>query len=239
MNPQLEYMIQLQEIDFRIRVLDREISLMPEEIEKLRENLQNEEEAKESAKIRLEELEKDRRKKERELESEESKLSKFNTQLLSVKTNKEYTAMLHEIQQCKDLISSIEEDILQLFDHLEDFQTLLKSEEQKVSEKRKIFEEEKSRIETGLIKAKSDLADLVSERKEIEEKIEKELLSEYNKLYEARRGLAIVRAKDGACSGCNLSLMPQLFEEIKTDENRIFHCPNCHRILFYNKEEKS
>ncbi|MGA1839150.1 MAG: zinc ribbon domain-containing protein [bacterium] len=239
MNPQLEYLIHLQEIDFRIRIIDREISLMPEDIEKLRENLQKEEEAKESAKIRLEELEKDRRKKERELESEEAKLSKYNTQLLSVKTNKEYSAMLHEIQQCKDLISSLEEDILQLFDQLEDFQTLLKNEEQKVSEKRKIFEKEKSRIETGLAKAKSDRANLVSERKGIEEKIEKDLGNEYNKLYEARKGLAIVRARDGACSGCNLSLMPQLFQEIKTDEDRIFRCPNCHRILFYNKEEKS
>ncbi len=237
MNLQLEYLVQLQEIDFRIRILDREISLMPEEIEKLRQNLQKEEETRESAKMRLDELEKERRKKERELESEEAKLGKYNTQLLSVKTNKEYTAMLHEIEQCKDVISHLEEDILQLFDQLEDFQNLLKDEEQKVLEKKKIFDKEKSRIESGLVKAKNDHDALISKRKGIEENLQKELVKEYNKLYEARKGLAIVRAKDGACSGCNLTLMPQLFEEIKTDEDKIFRCPNCHRILFYNKED--
>jgi predicted nucleic acid-binding Zn-ribbon protein len=236
LNLQLEYLIQLQEIDLRIRILDREISLMPEEIEKLRQNLQKEEEIRDSAKMRLDELEKERRKKERELESEEAKLSKYNTQLLSVKTNKEYSAMLHEIQQCKDEISGLEEDILQLFDQLEEFQNLLKNEEQKVSEKKKIFEEEKSRIEAELVKAKSDHNALISKRKGIEENLKKELVMEYNKLYEARKGLAIARAKDGSCSGCNLTLMPQLFQEIKTDEDRIFRCPNCHRILFYNKE---
>jgi predicted nucleic acid-binding Zn-ribbon protein len=237
LNLQLEYLIQLQELDIRIRVLDREISLMPEEIEKLRQNLQKEEEARESAKMRLDELEKERRKKEMELESEEAKLSKYNTQLLSVKTNKEYSAVLHEIQQCKDKISVLEEDILRLFDQLEDFQTLLENENQKVSEKKKIFEEEKSRIETGLAKAKSDRDTLISKRKGIEENLQKELVKEYNKLYEARKGVAIVRAKDQSCSGCNITLMPQLFQEIKTDEDKIFRCPNCHRILFYIKED--
>jgi predicted nucleic acid-binding Zn-ribbon protein len=210
---------------------------MPEEVEKLRQGLQKEEEARESARKHLDELEKERRKKERELESEETKLSKYNTQLLSVKTNKEYTAMLHEIQQCKDSISILEEDILNLFDQLEEYQVLLRDEEQRISEKKKIFEKEKSRIETQLVKAKSDRDALVTERKGIEKNVKLELVLEYNKLYEARRGIAIARAKDASCTACNLTLMPQLFQEIKTDEDKIFRCPNCHRILFYNKED--
>jgi len=184
----------------------------------------------------LDELEKERRKKERELESVEAKLAKYNTQLLSVKTNKEYTAMLHEIEQCKDEVSSLEEVILQLFDDLEDSQRLVKEEEHRVFKKKKIFEEEKSRIEAKLAEVTSNRDILILERKEIEKKINKELASEYHKLYEARKGLAIAGAKDGACTGCNLTLMPQLFQEIMTDEKVIFRCPNCHRILFYIKE---
>ena len=145
--------------------------------------------------------------------------------------------MLHEIQQCKDVISVLEEDILQLFDRLEEYQELLRDEEIRVSEKKRIFIEEKTRIEALLVKVKNDRDALISERGGIEKKLKQELVTEYNKLFEARRGIAIARAKDTSCMGCNLMLMPQLFEEIKTDEDRIFRCPNCHRILFYSKED--
>lgn len=237
MNQQLEYLMVLQELDLRIRILDNEISLMPEEIEKLRQGFQKEEESLDSAKRKFDELEKERRKKERLLEDAETKQGKYNTQLLSVKTNKEYTTMLHEIEECKDGISNLEEEILRLFDQQEDAQRLIKEEKQTVDEKKRVFEKEKVRIEAKLIEVKRERNDLESERNDIEKKLEGDLLKEYHKLSKLRRGIAVARAKDGSCLGCTIKLMPQLFQEIKKEEDRIFRCPNCHRILFYKKED--
>ena len=238
MNPQLEYLIQIQELDLRIRVLDNEIDAMPKEIELLRQNYLKEEALWEAAKLRLDELEKERRKKERELEVSEEKLSKYNTQLLAVKTNKEYTVMLHEIDQCKEGISDLEEDILCLFDQLEETQASLKEEKQKVEQKQKLFEAEKARIEARLSNVKKDRDDLIHQRDEIERVLEEDLSKEYHKLSEARKGLAVARAKDGSCVGCHIMLMPQLFQEIIKEEEKIFRCPNCHRFLFYKKDNE-
>ncbi|MGA1843179.1 MAG: zinc ribbon domain-containing protein [bacterium] len=237
MNQQLEYLMQLQEIDLRIGALEKERSLLPEEIERLRQAFQREVDAWESSKKKMDDLEKDRRKKERELEEIEAKLSKYNTQLLSVKTNKEYTAMLHEIDQCKEEISSKEEAILLLFDQQEEVQAALGHEKKEVEEKRRLFEEEKSRIDARLAQIEKEIEALSGERGGIEEKVEEDLLREYSKLIDFRKGLAVSRAKDGSCIGCHIHLMPQLFQEIKANDDRIFRCPNCHRFLFYMAED--
>lgn len=237
MNQQLEYLMQLQEIDLRIGALEKERSLLPEEIERLRLAFQREVDAWESSKKKMDDLEKDRRKKERELEEIEAKLSKYNTQLLSVKTNKEYTAMLHEIDQCKEEISSKEEAILILFDQQEEVQAALGHEKKEEEEKRRLFEEEKSRIDARLAQIEKEIEALSGERGGIEEKVEEDLLREYSKLIDFRKGLAVSRAKDGSCIGCHIHLMPQLFQEIKANDDRIFRCPNCHRFLFYMAED--
>ena len=237
MNQQLEYLMQLQEIDLRIGALERERSLLPEEIERLRQAFQREVDAWESSRQKLDDTEKDRRKKERELEEAEAKLSKYNTQLLSVKTNKEYTAMLHEIDQCKEEISNKEEAILLLFDQQEDIQAALSHEKREVEEKRGVFEREKSRIDARLAEIEREIGALAKERTGIEENVEGELLREYSKLIEFRKGLAVSRAKNGSCIGCHIHLMPQLFQEIMANDDRIFRCPNCQRFLFYMAED--
>jgi len=237
LNQQVEYLMQLQEVDLRIGALERERSLLPEEIERLRQAFQREVDAWESSKKRLDDIEKERRKRERELEDVESKLSKYNTQLLSVKTNKEYTTMLHEIEQCKGEISNKEEAILLLFDQQEDVQAAITHEKKEVEEKRRVFEEEKSRIDARLAQIERELEALARERAGIAEKVDGDLLKEYGKLIEFRKGLAVSRAKDGSCIGCNIHLMPQLFQEIKLNDDRIFRCPNCRRFLFYIAED--
>lgn len=237
MNQQLEYLMQLQEVDLRIGVLERERSLLPEEIERLRQAFQREADAWESSKRKLDDIEKDRRKKERELEEAEAKLSKYNTQLLSVKTNKEYTAMLREIDQCKGEISNREEAILLLFDQQEDVQAALTREKREVEEKRRVFEEEKSRIDARLAQIEREIDALSKERAGVEEKVEGDLLREYGRLIEFRKGLAVSRAKECSCIGCNIHLMPQLFQEIKANDDKIYRCPNCHRFLFYIAED--
>lgn len=237
MNAQLENLCLIQKLDLRIKDLEQEISKIPIEIERHRQELLKEENAWESAKAKVEAFDKERREKERELNLTETKLDKYNSQLLSVKTNKEYTAVLHEIDQAKDEISNIEEDILQILDQTEEIEKYLKEEKLKIEQKRKVFDEEKTRIEARLAKLKEDRDALAVERKKNEGNLDKNLKMEYQKLCQARKGIAVARARDGSCVGCNIMLMPQLFQEIKNSEDKIFYCPNCHRILFY-KEEK-
>ena len=65
------------------------------------------------------ELSNQRRTLEGEVELLNSKLSRLKEQLMAVKTNKEYTAMLHEIQAVEDKIRSEEDKILEIMEETE------------------------------------------------------------------------------------------------------------------------
>lgn len=236
MNPQLEHLCDLQDIDLTIKKIEQELFLLPIEIQRITEEFEKEKEVCDVKKRQLDELEKQRRERERELNATELKLQKFNTQLLSVKTNKEYTALLHEIEITKSEISKIEEAILHLFDEIENVEKALKKEKARIEKDKISFENRKKQIDDKLKQRKNQLEAFNKKRKHVEEQIEKHLIREYKKIYQARKGLAIAQVKDQTCLGCNMALMPQLFQEIITQVDEIFRCPNCNRILFYKIE---
>ncbi len=233
MNSQLESLCRLQETDLHIRALDREILSLPEDIERLRHELTEEEDRWGAIKREVEGLEKKRREKERILSDSEAKLDKYNLQLLSIKTNKEYTAMLHEMDIIKEGISSLEEEILLLLDEIEEKENFLNKNKEKIEKSRKLFDEKKNKIEARLESLKKEKEAYILKRNEIVEKIDHNLIKEYQRISKARNGIAVTQVKEGSCTGCNMALMPQLFQEIMTVEDEIFRCPNCHRIVFY------
>ena len=75
---------------------------------------------------------------------------------------------------------------------------------------------------------------LESKKKSIQQQIPQELLKRYNKIREYRDGLAVVSVKEGSCQGCFMSLMPQLFQEVRQNSD-IYYCPHCNRIVYFKE----
>jgi predicted nucleic acid-binding Zn-ribbon protein len=51
-------------------------------------------------------------------------------------------------------------------------------------------------------------------------------------LIESSGGIAVTEVKEEVCQGCNMNIPPQLYVEIKSNEE-IIQCPQCRRILYY------
>src|SRR5262249_9763985 len=83
----------------------------------------------ERAKTSLDESLKARRRHEGALQDLEGKRSKYKGQLMEVKTNKEYTAMLHEIAGVQREIRCIEDQVLAEMEKAETLSAEVKSEE--------------------------------------------------------------------------------------------------------------
>ena len=79
----------------------------------------------------LDEAQKDRRKMEGELQAINEKLSKYNTQLMQVKTNEAYRAMQKEIETTKAEVATHEERILEDMLALDDLEAEIKELEKK------------------------------------------------------------------------------------------------------------
>ncbi len=91
----------------------KRLKQMEEELLAVRQKIDKEKEI-------IDELEKERRKKEKELEVDKEKIKKLEVRLYDVKTNKEYQALLKEIEAAKEANDRTEEDVLVLMDKVED-----------------------------------------------------------------------------------------------------------------------
>jgi predicted nucleic acid-binding Zn-ribbon protein len=184
----------------------------------------------------IDELEKERRSKEQELEGEKAQVKKVETKLTEVKTNKEYQAILKEIEAARAGNDKTEEEILVLLERVEelkkDYQTALKESakrEKEVAESVKELEKEIKTVD-GIV------GGLRKERERLLGSVSPDLKGRYNILIEKRGGLAVVNVKNGTCLGCFMNIPPQLFIEVMKN-SRLITCPSCNRIFFYSEEE--
>ncbi|NWF56046.1 MAG: hypothetical protein HXY45_14760 [Syntrophaceae bacterium] len=233
MRDQLEKLVVLQTIDQRVLEMEREKSQIPQSIASLEEELQREEEKLRLSKEGLEKLQKDRRKKEKDLEEEVDKVKKTEARVLEIKTNKEYQAVLKEIDNAKKLNRQREEEILEILEKLEESQKRIAQEERALEEKRQAMERRVTDLRQKESSFEKEMAGSVQQKEQKEKEITPELLSRYRMLAEKRQGIAVARVVQGVCQACNMNLRPQLYIELQKQESLIL-CPNCNRILFWD-----
>lgn len=164
-----------------------------------------------------------------------SKLEKYNDQLLNVKNNKEYDAVLIEIDHLKTQISDLNSNISTTNQEIEDTETSIESNKpiiqdlvekislnkNELSEKMSITEKE----ENNLNKNKEDLI------KKIADDIN---FKEYHKMFE-NYGQGMAHISRNSCSYCYTQLPPQTLVEIEFDK-KIIRCPSCSVFLYHKNE---
>jgi len=235
LKSQINILVKLQTIDSEIYGLRSEKEAKPQEIMAIETSF--EEKKQHLADIEKKSLDLQRQRKDEELElgTKEEGVKKLQTQLYSLKTNKEYQAMLQQIQDAKADASVIEDKILEFLDQIDKVKVEIENEKTRIKEEEKVFTEEKKKIEDRIRQIDDRLAQLEAGRQQIVPEIEPKILGQYERILLNRDSLAIVGVKDNSCQGCNMFVPPQVINLIKMYE-RIITCEICNRILFIPDE---
>jgi len=238
MNENLLLLIELQEKDNTITLLKRRIKEIPKLMEALDVEKKSYEEELSGKKNELSECEKRRRRLEQELLELQDRESKYKKQLMEVKTNKEYQALLAEIDAVESLISETETNILEELELADKLSLEVKEAEKRLADKGSEIAKRREELALELKKEEEKLVQVEGEREKIAAKVPSDLLSTYDRLGTARGGVAVVEVKDGICQGCFVGLTPQDYAELRSTDKLIF-CANCNRILYYRGERKT
>jgi predicted nucleic acid-binding Zn-ribbon protein len=231
MNPDLGKLIALQRAEGEVRRVELALAEVPRIRGELEAALASERARLDAAKTALGDAQKTRKSHESALQDLEVKRSKYKGQLMEVKTNKEYTAMLHEIETVEREIREREDLILAEMEKAEALGGDVKREEGLYK-----VEEEKSRTQGKALDERERA--LQDEQKRIgveRDAIAATVPSEAMELFQriARlRGVAVVEARDEMCQQCHVKLRPQMYMEVKRNDS-IVQCPSCMRILYY------
>jgi hypothetical protein len=231
LNEQLRLLRELQDVDLELKTIEADKERYPREIENLDEKLASERDTFTKRGERIELLERERRQKEGELELEQERMRKAQSKLYEVKTNKEYQALLMEIETLKEINSQREIEILEIMDEIDQLKGEHRTMERELLELGERIGQEKKRLEESLGKVDGALATKKRKRTMVTKKISPELISLYQALTQRRR-TAVVPARFGTCQGCNMKIPPQLFNEVQRSE-AIIVCPSCNRILYW------
>lgn len=231
MHPQLEKLVQLQRAETRLKELQAGLDDVPRQRAVQEEALVAERGRLDAARAELEQSQRTRRQKEGELQALEARRDKYKGQLREVKTNKEYSAMLHEIEGVEREIRAVEDAILVELERAEGLEAAVRNEQADFRQAEERHRAELVRLAGQQRQLEEQRAVAQAERDGVATGLPGEMVERFQRVAKVR-GTAVAEARDGLCLQCHVQLRPQLFMEVKRNEELI-QCPSCSRVLFY------
>ena len=231
MHIDLKKLIRLQAVDLAIQELRATTGAFPAKSKALDEKLSNALAGVERVKEAIRNNQSGRKELESKVTDLEAKISKYREQLMSVKTNEEYKAMVKEIDYSQEAISKVEDQILTLMEASETPAQDLKAAESVLREDEKIVQTDRVSLEEINLKDTATLEAYIEERLGLEKEVSADILTHYERVRIARGGIALASASDEACDVCNVRMRPQVFQEVRRNDN-IIACESCRRILY-------
>ena len=232
MSPDLENLIELDRVSQEIARLTDEIAQLPKLVAVIESKLATAKAQVESATAAIKSQESDKRKHESDIQDWQQKISKFRDQSLSVKTNEQYKALMHEIEFAQKQISDCEEKILLGMEGADGFVKALKDAEAELKLESVEIEKEKEHARTVTAEDQARLVELRQQQGALKSKIEPSTLAHFERVAAKRKG-AIAEAIDQKCSACNVMMRPQRYNELLSNTGLVT-CESCGRILFYD-----
>ncbi len=207
MNPQLEQLVRLQRAETELRRTQGDLADIPRKKADLEGGLAGERARLDAAKASLDESLKTRRRLEAELADLESKRSKYKAQLMEVKTNKEYTAMLHEIEGVEREIRGREDQILAEMEKAESLAAEVKREEGAFKQHQDLHKAEAAALDARGKALEDEARKMGAERDALAAAVPEDTLELFQRVAKLR-GTAVAEARDAMCQTCHVKLPP-------------------------------
>jgi uncharacterized protein len=230
-SPALTALTALQALDSAADAARKRIAELPVAEQAISTHLAASKAAGDAVKVRIQQNADARRALEKDIAGVDTRLARFDDHKASVKTNQEYTALLHEISTAKGEKDAIEERLLILMDEADGLARELKASDA-------AFKEEQTKSQAALAALaeerrglESDVARLAKERTRAAADVDGRTLALYEQLLKGRRGVAMARIEGELCSVCHVRQRPHVLQQVRRND-AIVQCESCQRIMY-------
>lgn len=159
-------------------------------------------------------------------------IRKSKSRLPGVKSNKEYQALLRQVEETEKKNSRIEDEMLAILDRIEAGEQVLEERKQDCLRAENAFETEKLRLVVETEKEEMHLAELAEKRNQIAAAAPPDLMKIFMSTRKMVDGPMIVPVRGNTCEGCNINIPPQMANDLRRFESLNF-CPFCNRIIYW------
>jgi predicted nucleic acid-binding Zn-ribbon protein len=238
LNKHLSLLVALQSRDVEVLKLKTKKRDLPLQLSQLDEEFKKYNQFFAENKRKYEETAAQHKELENKLKKGIDALSKAKDRLGEVKTNKEYHAILKEIENIELKNSGIETEIICLLDEIDDRRKSLQEAEKEKEKYERQYESERQQIEKEIDSLEEKIFVCTQQCQKLIENIPKDLIKRYEMIKALNSGTAVVSAWKGVCGGCHMNIPPQLYNELQKS-NDLISCPNCSRIIYWQNQEES
>ena len=229
---QLVRLLRIQELALKARKAEGIVQAAPGRIEVVEERFRERNAVYVALQDRNEELVTDQRQRSGELTDLEEKRKKFMDDLMQVKNQREYAAMLKEIDSVKAQIGEHEDAILRDMEEIEKLKGELETHAEHIKAEREAVAKERTEVEAEAAEAAKTGEALRAERDQIEAKLPMLLRTALGRLEHRRQGIFLSKVDNATCESCFVRVRPQVFQEIKMAA-KVHTCSNCRRFLYH------
>lgn len=231
MQNQLQLLRDVQELDKEKQVIEKQAKVSTLELESLRSETDRLQEMVNRLAAEIDGLEGEKAELAAALTLEQQNIERSEGRLPQIKTQKEYVAVLKEIDTAKKLAKELQ---VKIDARNEGLTSLCADKAEKDRELAAGEEQVKSRseeINLVLADLNGKLEKMVQQRTRFLNELPKTLCKRYELLLSRRDGLAVVEARNGACQGCHMHLPPQMYNSLFL-VSEVQPCPHCNRLLY-------
>jgi len=244
MGPILSSLVNLQAIETELRKTQQRLKQAQQVIQRQEIQIKHLQEASVPKKeeTKLTRLQHD--KLELELKTREESIAKLRVALNNARTNKDYSAVLTQINTRKADKSKLEDQILTLLAQIDADQATQKAIEDNIEKERVKLAETRQISQTKQQEIQVDVDKLLEQRKEIADQVPAKERALFDRLAERYDGEVLAEISklngprgDHTCGGCFMGVTLETVNALMSHDD-VITCPNCGRILVLDKNPK-
>jgi len=233
MRQKLESLLKFQDAEIEIERLSAVMGGVPEKLAALDDKQRSLEEAYKNETEAMTALKKKYRGMEADVQTNMTRVSKSQEKLTAVKTNKEYQALLKEIDDIKEKNSAIEDEMINCLEQMEVAEKELEERGDTLKLLKLQITADRDTIQREAETDRRRLEDIQITRRQLAEEVDAALMSDYERVKKIVKIRAVVPVLRAVCQGCHMNIPPQMFNELQRGDQLKF-CPHCGRIIFWN-----
>jgi uncharacterized protein len=245
MNQNLQNILELQASLTRLGEAERRLHSIPDWMRELHEEHEARRAEIQALEESAEEAARQRRTAESAVQDAQEKLKKYQQQINRVSTQREYGALLTEIDTVKGQISLHEEQAFSSLERHEQAQKELATLRESFREVEERYAAEMARWESEKPEISRQADDLRARIADVKQRLPRGLVSQFERILERYPAGAVAPVRpierpgrgqrEWHCAACNYRVRPQSVVEIRNGSTLV-QCDACKRILFLEEQ---
>lgn len=231
MKEEVQQLIDVQELDQKIleaRKKKKELLTRKEKLQAQAEKLNH---VVSAIQEQIDEVQQDVASLNQDLAAEQDNVAKAENRLPDVKTQKEYLAILKEVDAAKKNVKDIEEALKLKQDVQNELEADRNDKQGELDELNSENASQLKDIEALVAEMEQIDATETPKRDKLIAQVPEALRKRYELVLKRLNSVALVEAKNYTCTGCFMRLPPQFYNNMLKSKN-ISTCPQCNRLLY-------